>query len=96
MRLGKIMENGTFWCIFARLCAFLCVSVLFFLPKWAAKKHKFAQNCAEMLKKRFYATPPLVIPPFVCHRIVELRLQSLAICDFEVAAIRVTKVTKKP
>ena len=34
----------------------------------ACKKHQFAQTCTKTCKKRFYAIPPLVIPPFVCHR----------------------------
>ena len=64
------MQNGAFLCIFARFCAFLCVSARFFLPKWPAKKRKLAQNSAKMCKKRFYAIPPLVIPPFACHRVL--------------------------
>ena len=56
------------FCALLRVFAFfLCVSARFFLPKWAAKKRKFAQNSAKMHKKRFYAIPPLVIPPFACH-----------------------------
>ena len=52
---------------FARFCAFLCVSVRFFLPKWPAEKREFAHNRAKMCKKRFYAIPPWVIPAFACH-----------------------------
>ena len=58
------------FCAFLRVFffAFLCISVLFFLPKWPAEKRNFAHNRAKMCKKRFYAIPPLVIPPFACHR----------------------------
>ena len=74
---GGIINGGTAcvgakWRVFvhfASFCVFLCVSVRFILPKWPAKKRKFAQNPAKMCKKRFYAVPPLVIPPFACHRI---------------------------
>ena len=62
------MQNGAFLRIFARFGTFLCISVHFFLPKWPAEKRKFAHNRAKMCKKRFYAIPPLVIPPFACHR----------------------------
>ena len=51
--------------IFFVFCTFLCV---FFPPKWPAKKREFVQNPAKMCKKRFCAIPPLVIPPFACHR----------------------------
>ena len=57
-------------CVLARFCTFfLCVSVLFFLPKWAEKKNKFSQTSAKMCKKRLYAIPPLGIPSFACHRL---------------------------
>ena len=66
---GGVACVGTEWrvfvCIFRVFCAFF---VRFFLPKWPAKKRKFAHNPANMCKKRFYAIPPLVIPPFACHR----------------------------
>ena len=70
---GGIINGGVAcvcakWCVFAHFCAFLCVSVRFFLPKRPAEKRKFAHNRAKMCKKRFYAIPPLVIPPFACHR----------------------------
>ena len=67
--LHASVQNGAFLRIFVRFCAFWCVSVRFFLPKWPAEKRKFAHNRAKMCKKRFYAIPPLVIPPFACHRI---------------------------
>ena len=60
MRLCKMVRFRAFLRVFALFCAFLCV----FFPA----KIKFAQNRAKMCKKRFYAIPPLVIPPFVCHR----------------------------
>ena len=66
--LHASVQSGAFLCISARFCAFLSVSVRFCMPKWAAKKHKFVKNSAKMCKKRFYAIPPLVIPPFACHR----------------------------
>ena len=65
------MQNGAFCAflrVFARFCAFWCVSVCFLVPKWPAEKRKFAHNRAKMCKKRFFAIPPLVIPPFACHR----------------------------
>ena len=68
--LHASVQSGAFLCIFARFCAFLCVSVRLFLPKWPAEKRKMVYNRAKMCKKRFYAIPPLVIPPFACHRIV--------------------------
>ena len=63
------MQNDALLRIFVRFCAFLCVYVLFVVPKWHAEKRKFAHNRAKMCKKRFYAIPPLVIPPFACHRL---------------------------
>ena len=42
--------------------------MLFFLPKWPAEKREIVHNRAKMCKKRFFAIPPLVIPPFACHR----------------------------
>ena len=69
---GGVACVGAEWRVFvhfSRFGAFLCVSVRFFLPKWPAKKRKFAHNPAKMCKKRFYAVPPLVIPPFACHRV---------------------------
>ena len=66
MRLCKVAR----FCESLRVSAhFLCVSVRFFLPKWPAEKRKIAHNRAKMCKKRFYAIPPLVIPPFACHRV---------------------------
>ena len=62
--LHASVQNGTFTCIFARSCAFLCVS-----PYQDGLKK--AQICAESCKnaqKRFYAIPPLIMPPFACHR----------------------------
>ena len=62
------------WRVFAHFCMFLrflCVSVRFFVPKWPAEKRKFAHNRAKMCKKRFYAMPPFVIPPFACHRFLD-------------------------
>ena len=58
------MQSGAFLCIFANFCAFLCVSVRFFLPKRPAEKRKVAHKRAKMCKKRFYAIPPLCNTPF--------------------------------
>ena len=56
--------NGVVAC-FVRFCAFLCVSVLFFpTQKWPAKNTKLRRILQKCAKKRFYATPPLVSPPF--------------------------------
>ena len=53
-------------CKVARFCAFLHVLaffvVRFLLPKWPAKKARISA------KLRRNAIPPLVIPPFACHR----------------------------
>ena len=62
--LHASVQNGTFLCMFALLCVFLCVSVRFFLSKWPAEKRKFAHDRAKMCTRRLYARPPLVIPPF--------------------------------
>ena len=67
MRLCKMARFCVFLCVFCVFCAFLCV----FVPtKMGCKKS--AQICAEfctnLCRKRFYAIPPLVIPPFTCHR----------------------------
>ena len=65
--LHASVQSGAYLCIFfSRVCAFLRVSVRFFLPKWPAEKRKIAHNRAKMCKK--HAIPPLVIPPFACHR----------------------------
>ena len=49
-----------------RFCAF-------YPSKMACRKAgKFAHNRAKMCEKRFYAIPPLVIPPFACHRATQL------------------------
>ena len=46
------------------------VYTFFFLEKWAAKKErKPAQDSAKMCKERLCAIPPLVVPPFACHRL---------------------------
>ena len=66
MRLCKVARFCAFLRVFALFGAFLCV---FLLPKWPAEKRKIVQNRAKMCKKRFYAIPPLVIPPFACHRL---------------------------
>ena len=65
MRPCKMARFCAILRVFVFFCAFLCA---FFLPKWPAEKRKFAHNRAKMCKKRFYAIPPLVIPPFACHR----------------------------
>ena len=53
-------------CIFARFCTFLCVSVCFFLPKWASKKRKTGKNSPRIYKKHFSA-----IPFLACHRLLD-------------------------
>ena len=52
-------------CVFLRAVALFCA---FFLTKTVAKKCKSAQNSAKTCEKRFCAIPPLIIPPFACHR----------------------------
>ena len=63
---------------FVRFCAFLDSFVhfcaFFSYQNGLQKERKFAQNSAKMSKKRFYAIPPLVIPPFACHRAQQLFL----------------------
>ena len=64
MRLCKMARFCAMLRFLGRLCAF-------FLPKKDAENRKSAQNSAkmcEMCKKRLYALPPLVMPPFACHR----------------------------
>ena len=66
LRLCKMACFCACLCVFAFFCAFLC---FFFLSKWPAEKRKSAHNRARMCKKKcFSAIPPLVIPPFACHR----------------------------
>ena len=85
---GGIINGGVAcvcakWRVFVHFCAFLRFLVrfcAFFLPKWPAEKRKFAHNRAKMCKKRFYAIPPLVIPPFACHR-NESRLRTCSSCS---------------
>ena len=69
MRLCK-MARLVHFCAFLRFVVRFCVLKIF-LPKWPAEKRKFTHNRAKMCKKRFYAIPPLVIPPFACHRFSE-------------------------
>ena len=57
-----IPNSGSVLHFFVRFCAFFCQSEL-------QQKRKSAQNSAKMCKQRFYAIPPLVIPPFACHRL---------------------------
>ena len=55
------------WRVFAHLCALLCVSVSFSCQNGLEKSANLRiilQKCAKAL----YAIPPLVIPPFACHR----------------------------
>ena len=54
MRLCEMVRFRVFFCLL-RFC--VC-----FLPKWAAKKRKSAQNFAKMCKKRFYAIPLYLYP----------------------------------
>ena len=66
MRLCKMAH-------FCALCAFLRFFVRFcaFLPaKMACRQAQIRTELCRHLqkKKRFYATPPLVVPPFACHR----------------------------
>ena len=66
---GGIINGGVAcvcakWRVPVHFCAFWRIFVRFILPKWPAKKRKLAHNSAKMCKKRFYAIPPLVIPPF--------------------------------
>ena len=62
------------WHVSWRFCP-LCISARFAVPKWHAEKPKFAQNCANMCKgSAFYAIPPSVIPPGVCHQATELSM----------------------
>ena len=50
-----------------RFCAF-------FPAKMACRKAQVCTySCKKMCKKRFYAIPPLVIPPFACHRLPTLQ-----------------------
>ena len=50
-------------------CAFLCDFAVFVVPFFPAKDGlQKAQNRGKICKKCFYAIPPLVIPPFACHR----------------------------
>ena len=73
-RFGPL-GNGALLCFFLGVLALFCALLrVFFLSKWAAKKRKFAQNSAKMRKKRFYAIPLLVIPPFACHRLTHFPL----------------------
>ena len=65
MRLCKMARFCAFLRVFELFCAFLCV---FSFPKWPATKRELAQNSAKMCKRRFYAIPPLVIPPFACDQ----------------------------
>ena len=51
-------------CIFARFCAFLCVSLRFPLPKWAVKKREFAQNSEKNVQKVLLCNTPFSYTPF--------------------------------
>ena len=51
-------------CKTARFCAFLCVSVRFFLPKWPAEKRKIVHNRANMCKKALLCNTPFSYTPF--------------------------------
>ena len=65
---GGVACVGARWRVFAYFCEFLRFFVRFcaFFPakkKWPAKKRKCAQNPAKVCQKRFYAMPPLFVPP---------------------------------
>ena len=69
------ITNGGVACVVVRFCELLRVLALFcaFLSVFSyqnglQKSANFAQNSARMCTKRFHAIPPLVIPPFACHR----------------------------
>ena len=66
MRVRKMARFCAFFRVLALFCAFLC---FLFLPKWPAEKRKVVHNRTKICKKRFYAIPPFVIPPFACHRV---------------------------
>ena len=66
---GGIINGGVAcvcakWRVFEQICAFLRFLVPFFMPKSPVEKHNFAQSCAKMRKKRFYAIPPFSYTPF--------------------------------
>ena len=65
----RLCKNGAFLCIlrvFALFSAFLCV---FSCQNGLQKSTNLRIIAQKMCKKRFYAIPPLVIPPFACHRV---------------------------
>ena len=63
----RLCKTARFWAFLRVFALFLCCSVRFFPAKTTCTKKK-ARNPAKMCKKRFHAIPPVVIPPFACHR----------------------------
>ena len=52
-------------CKMARFCAFLRVSVRFFVPEWHAEKRKFAHNRAKNnVQKALLCNTPFSYTPF--------------------------------
>ena len=70
MRLCEMARYCAFLRILVFLSAFLCIFSCQNGLQKGAKLRINVQKCTQ--KKRFYAIPSLVIPPFACHMTLKL------------------------